>query len=336
MESEILASLSYGSIPSTYRYVERFDNNSEVYRDKTNWFGIFLAFLSGTFFTLSSALVKAIKNVDPMILLAIRALLQMVVMLIVVCKRSEHVFGLKEHRMLIHFQGLVGGMTLALLYYSFRKLPLGDATAIIFSSPVVVIILSFLFLREPCGILRVLVICTLLAGVIFVSEPPFLLQIHKAESYDVMGYVCAILATLFTAVNIVAMRRCLHVDYAVIVLNLSMWTFVTAVLFYFTVSEKHRFNIQLLADYYTWIKVVLVAITGLTGQVLVAKSLKIESAGKVAVTRSLDIVLAYIVQICLFHEFPSYSNTLGAMLILFSVLCMGFERQIYRCCDFIP
>lgn len=74
-------------------------------------------------------------------------------------------------------QGLIGGLTLSLLYYSFRKLPLGDATTIIFSSPVIVIALSFIFLREPCGLLRVVVICALMLGVTLVAKPPFLFQV---------------------------------------------------------------------------------------------------------------------------------------------------------------
>ncbi|PSN36606.1 hypothetical protein C0J52_21291 [Blattella germanica] len=44
--------------------------------DKANWFGIFLAFMSGAFFTLSSAAVKALKSMDPMELLIIRTTLQ--------------------------------------------------------------------------------------------------------------------------------------------------------------------------------------------------------------------------------------------------------------------
>lgn len=76
-------------------------------------------------------------------------------------------------------QGIIGGATLSLLYYSFRKLPIGDATTIIFSSPVIVIALSFIFLKEPCGILRVIVMCALFAGVIFVSKPPFLFQVKE-------------------------------------------------------------------------------------------------------------------------------------------------------------
>lgn len=75
-------------------------------------------------------------------------------------------------------------MTLSLLYYSFRELPLGDATTIIFSSPVIVIALSFFFLKEPCGVLRVVVVCTLFMGVVLVARPPFIFQVIKSKKKE--------------------------------------------------------------------------------------------------------------------------------------------------------
>ena len=249
-------------------------------------------------------------------------------------------------------------MTLALLYYSFRKLPLGDATTIIFSSPVIVIALSFLFLREPCGLLRIVVICTLCAGVVLVSKPPFIfqvifinllnkqgknyhstaciLQMHKMISYDLMGYVFAILAALFTALNIVMMRKCSEIHFSVLVFNLSSWILASSILFFFFVSEAHQHIDIFPRDLVTWGLIVLVAITGLSGQVLVTKALKIEGAGKVSVTRSLDIILAYVIQVYFFGEVPTGTSIAGAVLILASVICMGFEREIYGICDFIP
>ncbi|XP_076233908.1 solute carrier family 35 member G1 [Calliopsis andreniformis] len=336
MKFSIESTASYNSIHPAYHYTEQFANNSETYQEGTKWYGVFLAFLSGTFFTISASLVKAIQNVDPMMLLAIRAVLQMLVMLGAAIKASKSLFGPKGQRLLMHFQGIVGGATLSLLYYSFRKLPIGDATTIIFSSPVIVIALSFIFLKEPCGILRVVVMCALFAGVVFVSKPPFLFQIHRAEPYNVTGYVCAILATLFTALNIVIMRKCSEIHYSVIVFNLSWWSLVNAVVFFFLVSEHHEQKLRLSIDLFTWGKILLVALTGLCGQVLVTNALKIEGAGKVSVTRSLDIILAYIVQIYFFGDHPTTTSIIGAFLIIISVICMGFEKEIYSICDFIP
>ena len=150
-----------------------------------------------------------------------------------------------------------------------------------------------------------------------------------------MGYVCALLATLFTALNIVFMRKCIEIHYAVMVLNLSAWTLGSAIIFYLAVPG-HWPKFDLPKDWFTWGEILLVAVTGLSGQVLVAKALKIEGAGKVSVTRSLDIILAYIIQIYLFGEVPTLTSILGAVLILVSVICMGFEKEIYGVCDLIP
>lgn len=193
---------SYNSIHPAYTYVEQFGNNNETYRERTKWYGVFLAFVSGTFFTISSSLVKAVIGVNPMVLLAIRSVVQILAMSIVACWTSTNLLGPKDQRGLIHLQvyldvylliiliivffffysiqGIVGGTTLALLYFSFRLLPIGDATTIIFSSPVLVILLSFLFLREPCGVLRVAVICALFTGVALVTKPPFIFEVKKS------------------------------------------------------------------------------------------------------------------------------------------------------------
>ncbi|XP_032453024.1 solute carrier family 35 member G1-like [Nasonia vitripennis] len=296
-----------------YCYTEQFSNNMENYENEgTHWFGIFFAFVSGIFFTISSAFVKGIKSVDPMILLSLRAIVQIIVMLIVVCKESKNILGPRDYRLLNQFQGIVGGMTLTLMFYSFRKLPLGDATTIIFSSPVIVIILSFVFLKEPCGVLRITVMCALVAGVVLVARPPFLFEMHRDQPYDIVGYVCALLATWFNAINIVMMRKCSPIHYSILVLSLSF------------------------CDWFTWEMIMMVVVTGLVGQVLVAKALKIEGAGKVSMTRSLDLVLAYIIQIYFFEDIPSNTSILGAVLIFISVICMAFEREVYGICDFIP
>lgn len=162
-----------------------------------------------------------------------------------------------------------------------------------------------------------------------------------------VGYVCAFMATLFTALNIVVMRKCCGVHFSVVVLNLSCWSMLTSTIFYFVVPEfnehhNHQhfyFNFRLPQvpnDPVTWVLIFLVALTGLTGQVLVAKALQIEGAGKVSVTRSLDIILAYVVQIYFFGDVPSPSSAFGASLILLSVFIMGFEKEIYGFCDFVP
>ena len=131
---------------------------------KVNWLGIFLAFMSGVFFTLCSSTVKYLTDIDPMELLIFRSLFQVsikkkhilsyctakLVKLFHFCVsfftfpfqvaltlpialiKGHNVFGPEGSRVLLFLQGLVGGTTLVMLFYSFRLLPLGDAATIIF------------------------------------------------------------------------------------------------------------------------------------------------------------------------------------------------------------
>ncbi|PNF41026.1 hypothetical protein B7P43_G08826 [Cryptotermes secundus] len=261
-----------------------------------NWFGIFLAFLSGAFFTLSSAGVKGLKGVDPMELLVLRSILQVSAMLPIALNKRENILGPKGQRGLLQLQGIVGGSTLVLLFFTFRRLPLGDATTIIFSSPVFVMIMSFLFLREPCGFFRTLIVCLLLTGVVLISKPPFIFQTF-AQHYDVFGYLSALGATLFMALNIVVMRKCKDVHFAIVVLHLSLWSLVVSVAVLLGLRQHHHQQLfSVPHGFHDWGLAVVVSALGLSGQVLVAKALGKEGAGRVAVTRSLDIVLAFILQ----------------------------------------
>ena len=67
-----------------------------------------------------------------------------------------------------------------------------------------------------------------------------------------------------------------------------------------------------------------------------AKALGKEGAGRVAVTRSLDIVLAFILQVTVFGEVPDLLSVSGALLVLLSVLAMGLEEHILYWSSLVP
>ena len=57
-----------------------------------------------------------------------------------------------------------------------------------------------------------------------------------------------------------------------------------------------------------WIYALFVGLFGLLGQSLLAIALKFESAGVVSVTRSMDIAVAYIIQIVWFDDIPLWTR----------------------------
>lgn len=85
-----------------------------------NWFGIFLAFLSGAFFTLSSAGVKGLKGVDPMELLVLRSILQVAAMLPIALSKGENILGPKGQRGLLQLQVGISTTSVATDLYALR------------------------------------------------------------------------------------------------------------------------------------------------------------------------------------------------------------------------
>ena len=71
-------------------------------------------------------------------------------------------------------QGVVGGVFLLAIFESVQRLPIGDCTAIFFSTPAVTLVLSACILRDHCGLYRTLIGTCLLAGVVIISRPPAL------------------------------------------------------------------------------------------------------------------------------------------------------------------
>lgn len=160
-------------------------------------------------------------------------------------------------------------------------------------------IMSHIWLREPCGLYRTFIVLFLVTGVVFITKPPFIFtKPNETENYNVLGYVAALFGTVFTAMNIVVMRKCKDVHFSVVVFQFSFWSLVISSCILFaggTPSIPDQTPTQ-------WMLIVLVAVFGLSGQILVAIALTHEGAGRVAVTRSMDIVLAYVLQVSLlFH-----------------------------------
>ena len=71
-------------------------------------------------------------------------------------------------------QAIIGGLMMLCLFEAINKLPIGDFSAIAFSSPCFTMILASFFLKERCGVFRVIIGCLLISGVVVISRPTIL------------------------------------------------------------------------------------------------------------------------------------------------------------------
>jgi drug/metabolite transporter (DMT)-like permease len=106
-----------------------------------------------------------------------------------------------------------------------------------------------------------------------------------------------VLCAAFTAINIVLVRKCKDVHFSVILLHYSLWSLVFS-LGLLLLDEPFTTGGSLLnADLTQWTWAVVMGVLGLAGNTLLVRALNLEGAGKVAVVRSLQIVMAFGLQV---------------------------------------
>ncbi len=156
----------------------------------SKFIGIFLAAVSGLFFTLCSVMVKLLRRIDPSEVLLFRAIVQLALTIPIMALARANPLGPKNVRLMVYFQGVVGCLTVTCIFIGFARLPVGDAATIIFCSPIFVMIFSHIILREHCGMFRLLVISLLMIGVVLIAKPPFLnrLLFGNDNSLQVINY----------------------------------------------------------------------------------------------------------------------------------------------------
>lgn len=162
-ESLELRNLSTSIMSDTRPNIVLTTNNRPPY------YGVLLATLSSLFFSLCSVIVKSLSEINP-IELAMFRFIGLLPAIPIVLYKQEAVFP-EGKRILLLLRSFVGASSLICSFYAFRYMELGDASTILFSTPVFVAIFARLFLREPCGWFNIGTIALTLLGIIFITTP---------------------------------------------------------------------------------------------------------------------------------------------------------------------
>ena len=127
-------------------------------------------------------------------------LLALPVVLLLVSQYSDSRKLLKTSRPWSHMmRGLVGISAMACFFISFKLLPLGDATALHFASPIILTALSVPFLGEKVGKWRWGAVFIGLIGVVIIANP--------AGNTEILGSSIALMAALLAAIAAILVRR---------------------------------------------------------------------------------------------------------------------------------
>ncbi len=136
--------------------------------------GILLTIAAGTLFAGMDALGKHLTTLLPVIqVIWGRYFVQTVLLTGFLAARTGTGFLRTRHPFLQILRGLMLLASTFLMYEALKRVPLADATAVLFFTPIVVTLLSVVFLRERIGPHRIAAVLVGFAGMLLVLSPGF-------------------------------------------------------------------------------------------------------------------------------------------------------------------
>jgi len=327
--SRASSAFSFVSVASSFRSPRLNDFKMPENEMFTRSLGLLLAFISGVLMTAYSSMIKLLRDMDSMQVVVIRGVMQLVIMGAIAKYKKLSFRGTTETKIAIclFFVAFTGGLRLLFIFTSFSRLPLGDSTTILFSSPVIVMVLSIFILKENCGIFRMVAATTLISGVVLIAKPPIVFGSDQ-ETYDALGYSLVLSACVMSALGIVLTKFISKkVEKLIILFYLGVASSMCGAIGLFTFGHPSVPELD------EWILAVTIGFLGLVQQYVLVWAVQLESPARVTIVRQMQIVLAYAVQIVLFGVMPTWTDLLGAGLVLATVASITFEKTIVEKCD---
>lgn len=161
--------------------------------------GIGLKIASVSLFVSMAAMVKAARDIPTGELVFFRSLFALVPILVFLGLRGQLRAGIRTDRPRAHlFRGLLGTASMLLSFFALTRLPLPEATAIGYATPLLMVMFSALFLHEQVRIYRWSAVMVGLAGVLIVIWPN--LTIFAGGTAMAPGRLTGVVAALCGAV----------------------------------------------------------------------------------------------------------------------------------------
>ena len=246
-----------------------------------------------------------------------RNLLALPVVLLLISRHVDSQTMLHTKRPFSHMmRGLVGIAAMACFFISFEMLPLGDATALHFASPLILTALSVPFLREKVGPWRWSAVGVGLIGVIIIASP--------TGETNLLGSMIALMAAFLAAVAAIMVRKMGETEHSL------------TIVFYFTMCGiilsfiLCPFFWQPIDDVWVFYALLCVGILGGVAQFLLTRAYAQAPAAYVSVFSYASIIFAIGFDIIFWMHMPDWNVWVGSAIIVVSGLVILYREVVHK------
>lgn len=228
---------------------------------------------------------------------------------------------------LLIFRGIVGTLSLYLLFYAIQKLGMGRASTYQYTYPIFLALLSWLLIGETLNTREWTAIFIGFAGILFVFRPD--LNMYWADNALGLGNA------LLTAISYLSIRQLGMVyDTRAIILSFMLSGIVMPIISMligtFYPQEGLDFLIGTFRWPYTllqWLGFLAIGLTALIGQRMLTQSFTYDKAGKVAAVGYSNILFSAILGFIMGESLPSLTMLAGMILIVAGGILVSVSKK---------
>lgn len=289
--------------------------------------GYCLMLLAAVAYTVNNTLVRLVQskyNVQPSAAIFIRSLIQTAFSTISLSTLSPspqtRPYSLPStSRILLLFRGALGAVALTLLYVAFQLMPVADAVAIFFTTPIFTLLFSFIFLSEPITATDIISALLSILGVTLITRSSNSKSILQTN--HTLGAAAALSSAALTAIAYTIVRKLKDsVHFMASVLSMGACAFLLSIIL------GGMSNIMSIHDNEIMIILVTASLAGFVAQACMNRGLQLCRAGPGTLVRNVEVPLAYGVGIFALGERPVPIRVFGAFLVVGAAFLIGARK----------
>ncbi len=294
--------------------------------------GIALKVLSVGAFVVMATLLKATATIPAGQMVFFRSFFALLPVFAMLIWQRRLADAFRTRRPFGHFvRGLVGVLSMGAGFFALTRLPLPEATAIGYASPLLIVAIGALFLRERVHAFRWTAVLVGLAGVLIILVPRFsVLSTGGAVDGEAIGAIAALCGACLSAFAMLQVR------------NLVQTERTEAIVTYFFISAS---ILSLLSLPFGWVwptpeqaaLLVGAGIAGGVGQLLMTACYRYADMSVIAPFEYVSLLLTIIIGFLVFGDVPTVTMLVGALVIVGSGIAvilrehyLGLDRRNAR------
>ena len=272
------------------------------YKDKSKT-GIVMMILASICFALMAVMVKFLSDFPLMEIIFFRSVPSVLIIPLILKNKKISFWG--NNKPLLLLRGLISFIVIIAYFYTITVMNLTDALSIKQLSPLFIILLASIFLREKVSFKQAAIFILALLGVLLIIKPGFSLNIYPA--------IIGLIGAIFTAVAHIAVRRLRLFDHPLVIVNYLGYTI--GLLSFVVLLWQGNFCVP---DVLSLFVLLLMGLVGLGAQLALTKAYQMAAPKLVSLYLYLQIIFGALLGVLFFKEIPDLFSIFGASLIIVS------------------